>query len=651
MRRTSISKQSALPALLLFCVAFFLPSASLAADDSLCARVKIEIHQEVTLERQAFDARMRINNGLSHITLENVDIHVIFADEEGDPVLASSDPDNTDAFFFITLDSMENIEDIDGSGTVQPSTSADIHWLIIPAPGASNGLESGTLYYVGATLTYTIGGEEYVTELSPDYIFVKPMPELTLDYFLPTDVYGDDPFTVEIEPSIPFSLGVRVTNNGSGVTTDLKIESAQPKIVENEQDLLINFIIEASEVNGQEATKSLRVDFGDIQPNSSAIARWIMTCSLSGRFVEFEADFSHSNELGGELTSLMEAVNTHFLVHDVLADLPGRDNIRDFLAKDGGVYRVYESEAVDTDVTDHSSSATIQPLGKEGHYILSTPVTSGFMYVQLPDPLAGQKVIREVMRSDGKQIRPENAWLSETRVGSDPWEHFINLFDVNTTDTYTVIFEDPAVRPDPPVLQFIPDRNGIEEKQLSFIVEASDPDGTIPSLFAAPLPALATFTDQGNGIGIFDWTPALGQAGRYEVTFTASDGILEDSRRAVLSIYSMDDTDGDGMPDDWEMDHFGTLDQDRKSDFDGDGILDLDEYLNGTDPTDPMSGQRGDVNGDKYITLADAIIALQVIARMEPTSIVYKEADVNGDNKIGIEEVVYVLQKVSGLRQ
>jgi hypothetical protein len=38
------------------------------ADDSWCARVKIEIRQELTLERQAFDAHMRINNGLSHIT-------------------------------------------------------------------------------------------------------------------------------------------------------------------------------------------------------------------------------------------------------------------------------------------------------------------------------------------------------------------------------------------------------------------------------------------------------------------------------------------------------------------------------------------------------------------------------------------------------
>jgi hypothetical protein len=59
---------------------YLLPSATYAAD-SVCAEVKIEISQELTLERQAFDAHMRINNGLSNITLQDVDIDVSFSDE------------------------------------------------------------------------------------------------------------------------------------------------------------------------------------------------------------------------------------------------------------------------------------------------------------------------------------------------------------------------------------------------------------------------------------------------------------------------------------------------------------------------------------------------------------------------------------------
>ncbi|MBW2246855.1 MAG: hypothetical protein JRF62_06580, partial [Deltaproteobacteria bacterium] len=405
-------------------------------------------------------------------------------------------------------------------------------------------------------------------------------------YFIPTDVYGDDAFSTEIEPPIPFSLGVRVKNNGLGVARNLKIDSAQPKIIENEQGLLIGFSIQGSEVDGQPATDSLLVNFGDIDPNTSGMARWIMTCTLSGQFVEFTAEFSHSDELGGELTSLLEGVNTHFLVRDALVDLPGRDSIRDLLAIDGDVYRVYESDSADTVVLDQSASSTLQFEGQNGsqiYYTLSTPITAGFLYVKLSDPYSGQKMIAEAHRSDGKLIKSENVWLSKSRNGQN-WNYFINLFDANTTGAYTIKFDDVAFLPQPPVLQFIPDRTRSEGHQLSFIVEASDPNGTTPMLSAAPLPAGADFTDQENGMGVFDWTPGEGQAGTYTITFKASDGTLEDSQQVLITITSGDDSDNDGILDDWEMQYFGSLDRDGTGDFDGDGISDLDEYLNGTDP-------------------------------------------------------------------
>lgn len=58
----------------------------------------------------------------------------------------------------------------------------------------------------------------------------------------------------------------------------------------------------------------------------------------------------------------------------------------------------------------------------------------------------------------------------------------------------------------------------------------------------------------------------------------------------------------------------------------------------------------GDVDGDGNVSLMDAVLALQVIAGMEPASKVCGGADVNADGQIGMEEVIYVLQKVAGLR-
>jgi hypothetical protein len=152
------------------------------AVDSVCARVKIEIKQEVTFERQAFDAHMHIENGLTTMALEQVGVEVLFTDEDGAPVLATSNPDHPDALFYIRISSMEGIEDVSGSGVVGAASEADIHWLIVPAPAAVNPAVPTTLYFVGARLSYTLGGEEQITEVTPDYINVKPLPLFTLDY-------------------------------------------------------------------------------------------------------------------------------------------------------------------------------------------------------------------------------------------------------------------------------------------------------------------------------------------------------------------------------------------------------------------------------------------------------------------------------------
>ncbi|MBU4449632.1 MAG: exo-alpha-sialidase, partial [Proteobacteria bacterium] len=58
----------------------------------------------------------------------------------------------------------------------------------------------------------------------------------------------------------------------------------------------------------------------------------------------------------------------------------------------------------------------------------------------------------------------------------------------------------------------------------------------------------------------------------------------------------------------------------------------------------------GDLNNDRVVDLADAILGLQITGGIKPVVAILKEADVNGDNKIGIEEVIYILQFIAGLR-
>lgn len=406
-----------------------------AATDSECAEVKIVINQKLSFERQAFDAKIVISNGLSSASLQNIDIQLIFLDRNKQPVIATQDPNAAEALFFYRTDSSTGIDSWNGNGTIQNSSKAEIHWLIIPTSGAAGSDALGNIYYVGANVTYTLEGKTSTVTVNPDYIMVKPLPELTLDYFLPKDVYGDDPFTSEIEPIIPFHLGVRIKNDGLGVSKNTQIESAQVKIVENKQGLLVDYGIQASFVGNQRIKNSLLLEFGDVLSNQSQVGRWIMTSSLSGEFTKFDATFTHADNLGGALTSVIKAVNTHTLIHDVRVDLPGRDDALDFLAKDVDVFRVYESEGIDTVVNDLSAGATISYNEHQGE--LHFPQTAGFVYAKISDPWQGRVDITQIQRNDGKTIPAENIWFSKTRDKNDlSWHYFINIFDFNSTGWY-----------------------------------------------------------------------------------------------------------------------------------------------------------------------------------------------------------------------
>lgn len=294
------------------------------AQETSCARVKIEIKQQLTLERQAFDAEMRINNTTTSDVIQNVGIVVKVSDESGQPVPITEDPNNLAAKFYIRVANQQNIADLNGNGAVNPASTATINWLLIPAPGAAGTSALGKKYYVGATLRYRYGGEDQTLDVSPALVTVKPLPLLSLDYFLTRDVVGDDPLTPAIEPIEPYTLGLRIKNNGVATARNLAVDSAQPKIVENNQGLLIGFKIIGSYINDAPAQNTLLLNFGDIAGNSSKTGRWLMESTLAGRFTEFSAKVTHADELGGSLTSILQAANTHLLIRDVRVDRAGK---------------------------------------------------------------------------------------------------------------------------------------------------------------------------------------------------------------------------------------------------------------------------------------------------------------------------------------
>jgi len=119
----------------------------------------------------------------------------------------------------------------------------------------------------------------------------------------------------------------------------------------------------------------------------------------------------------------------------------------------------------------------------------------------------------------------------------------------NGSETITFTAEDPGLLTDSdpaaftvsssndePVLDPIGPQATNENALLAFPVTGSDADGTFPALTATSLPSGAALADNGDGTADFTWTPDYDQAGSYDVTFFASDGIASDSEIVTITV-------------------------------------------------------------------------------------------------------------------
>jgi hypothetical protein len=87
-----------------------------------------------------------------------------------------------------------------------------------------------------------------------------------------------------------------------------------------------------------------------------------------------------------------------------------------------------------------------------------------------------------------------------------------------------------------PVLATIGSQSVTEGNNLNFATSATDLDGTIPTLTTSTLPIGATYIDNADGTGTFDFNPSFTQAGSYDVTFYATDGLATDSEVVTITV-------------------------------------------------------------------------------------------------------------------
>src|ERR1035437_2878834 len=112
MNLRGLAAKNSLTALVLGAVISLLPGARAAAD-TLCAEVLLEIKQQATREREAFDADLEVTNQSQALGLPNFRVNVIIKDPSGN---------SADGKFFVKISSKENVNAVDGTGLIQPSS-------------------------------------------------------------------------------------------------------------------------------------------------------------------------------------------------------------------------------------------------------------------------------------------------------------------------------------------------------------------------------------------------------------------------------------------------------------------------------------------------------------------------------------------------
>ncbi len=419
-----------------------------AIDDkssSVCASVSIKISQTVVMTREAFEGTLTIFNGNETGSMQNIQMNIEIKDEDG---VLSND------LFQIETKALDILTGIDGTGVLGSEEKGSATILFIPEKGAAPTVPKS--YSFGGSFSYLdpYTGLTVTKDLMPVTLQVNPSPDLFLHYFMQRNILGDDALTLDvIEPIVPAELAVMIVNNGFGAANRVRIESAQPEIIDNEKGLSIHFELIGSNLNGEERQLGLtNINFGDIAPKSSAVGQWWFTSDLLGHFIKYETNVTHLDSYGNPDLSLISGATLHELIRSIRVYGGTDDGINDFLVNEVQDLKeqpdaIYMSQGdVVLDVFGVDAAAF------EGSMSTNTlkVVTSkrGWNNLELPDPGHGNYEIVSITRNwDGKVIPTDNAWLTFVTLpdGKEPvYEdifHFVDNIEEVGDHEYTVVWK------------------------------------------------------------------------------------------------------------------------------------------------------------------------------------------------------------------
>ncbi len=173
-----------------------------------------------------------------------------------------------------------------------------------------------------------------------------------------------------------------------------------------------------------------------------------------------------------------------------------------------------------------------------------------------------------------------------THTYADDGTYTITVTATDDAGDATSLTDDSVIANVAPTLTSSPPVNALQGSLYSYQPTVLDPGDEV---FTWTLSSSAPTGMTIDGDGLIEWTPTYDQSvdGSFSLVLTVDDGDgASDAQSWTITVNSLD-TDGDGLPDEWEI--ANGLDpndpNDGAADPDADGLTNLDEFGQGTDPS------------------------------------------------------------------
>ena len=425
------------------CLPANVPIVTIQKDEDVTVTVKMQFNRLLTLTRQAFEGTLTIENG-SEKAMENIVLTLTEAKPDG--TLATSNE------FDISYTECTGFGGSQaGPWTLQAGKTGVLKVKFIPTKNAAP--IAATDYVFGGNLTFSVDGKQRHADLTEQVMTVKPTPELNLDFFLQRDVIADDAITQDvIEPAEEAEFALLISNTGYGDAENVKMVTAQPEMVDNEESLFLQYSITASQLNGQERSlafgKNVTTDFGTIPARGHAYAQWWMTSSLLGHFIDYNATYTQLTLSDNPNLSLLNKVRMHELIRGIVVE--GNPNANYAFAINGKEDdqnlpdTLYLTDGTTAPIAIGQASTPTALAGSPFEYTL-TLNGNGWTYAKVEDPTDGNATITEVSRQDGTLVPLRNIWQTWATVKDKQratHENLIHIIDncKSGSTTYTIRF-------------------------------------------------------------------------------------------------------------------------------------------------------------------------------------------------------------------